>query len=97
MRMDLCVVDKGSVFVGSVNAILTHLGLFRALIVSVMIGLVQKQGKNKRYSKINQNLAQHFKYNGACLSSPPPCLCSQIINPHINYMIFTNQETGLSF
>ena len=46
MRMDLCVVDKGNAFVESVNAILTHLELFRALIVSVMIGLVQKQGKN---------------------------------------------------
>ena len=65
--MDLCVVDKGSVFVGFVNAILTHLELFRALIVSVMIGLVQKQGKNKRYFKIDQNLARHFKYDGACL------------------------------
>ena len=38
---------------------------------------------NKRYSKIDQHLAQHFKYNGACLSSPTPFLCSQKIIPFL--------------
>ena len=42
---------------------------------------------NKRYSKIDQNLARDFKYNGACLSSPPPFLCSQkITHFHFNYL-----------
>ena len=49
----------------------------------------------KRYSKIDQHLARHFKYNGARLSSPPPFLCSQIFTPFSNSMIFANQETGL--
>ena len=31
------------------------------------------------------------------LSSPPPFLCSQIITPFLNSMIFTNQEEGLDF
>ena len=38
----------------------------------------------KRYSKIDQDLALHFKYNGACLSSPrSSLLCSQIITPFL--------------
>ena len=35
----------------------------------------------KKIFKIDQHLARHFKYNGACLSSPPPFLCSLIITP----------------
>ena len=50
---------------------------------------------DKRYSKIEKDIAQHFKYNGACLSSTPPFLCRQIIVPFSNSMISTNQETGL--
>ena len=50
---------------------------------------------HKRYSKIDQHLSWHFKYNGGCLSSPPPFLWSQIITPFSNSMISTNQETGL--
>ena len=49
----------------------------------------------KRYSKIYQHLARHFKNNGACLSSPPLFLCSQIITSFSNSMIYTNQEAGL--
>ena len=49
----------------------------------------------KRYSKIDQHLAWHFKYNGACVSSPPPFLCSQIITPFSYSMISTNKEIGL--
>ena len=52
---------------------------------------------NKRYSKIDQLLARHFKYNSASLSSPPPFLCSQIITPFSNSIISTNKETGLLF
>ena len=44
----------------------------------------------KRYSKIDQHLALHFMYNGVCLSSPPPFLCSQIITHFSNSMISTN-------
>ena len=51
-------------------------------------------GRQKRYSKIDQHLARHFKYNGACLWSPP-FLCNQIITPSSNSMISANQETGL--
>ena len=51
--------------------------------------------QGKRYSRIDQHLARHFKYKGSCLSSPPPFLCSQIITPSSNSMISTNQETGL--
>ena len=51
----------------------------------------------KKYSKIDQHLARHFRYNSACLSSPPPFLCGQIIIPFSNSMISTNQETGLRF
>ena len=52
---------------------------------------------SKRYSKIDQHLARHLKYNGACLSSPPPFLSSQIITLFSISMISTNQETGLQF
>ena len=38
---------------------------------------------NKRYSIIDQHLARHFKYNGECLSSPPPFLGGQIITPFL--------------
>ena len=38
----------------------------------------------KRYSKKDQHLEWHFKYNGECLLSPPPFLCSQIITPFSN-------------
>ena len=38
-------------------------------------------GRHKRYSKIDQHLARHFKYNDGCLSSSPPFLCSQTITP----------------
>ena len=31
----------------------------------------------ERYSKIDQHLVRHCKYNGAGLSSPPPFLCSK--------------------
>ena len=51
--------------------------------------------EDKRYSKIDQHLARHFKYNGGCLSSPPPFLSSQIIIPFSNSMISNNQETSL--
>ena len=44
-------------------------------LVTAFFDVVKKQ-KN---SKIDQHLARHFKYNGGCLSSPPPFLCSQII------------------
>ena len=40
-------------------------------------------GSVKRYSKIDQHLTRHFKYNSGCLSSPPPFLCSQIITPFL--------------
>ena len=50
---------------------------------------------HKRYSKIDKHLAWHFRYNGACLSSPPLFLCSQIVAPFSNSMILTNQGTGL--
>ena len=49
----------------------------------------------KKYFKIYQHLARHFKYNGWCLSSPPPFVFSEIITSFSNYL--TNQETGLSF
>ena len=49
-------------------------------------------GADKRYSIIDQDLARHFKYNGAGLSSPPPFLCIQIITPLSNSMISANQE-----
>ena len=48
----------------------------------------------KRYYKIDQHSARHFKYNGVSFSSPPPFLCSQIITPFSNSMISTNQDTG---
>ena len=51
----------------------------------------------ERYSKIDQHLARYFKYNGTCLSSSPPFLCSQIINPSSHSRISINQETGLYF
>ena len=54
-------------------------------------------GCNKRYSKIDQHLARHLKYNGQCLSSPPPFLCSQIITLFSSSIISTNQDTGLKF
>ena len=31
-------------------------------------------GFKKIYSKIDQHLVRHFKYNGTCISSPPPFL-----------------------
>ena len=49
----------------------------------------------KRYSKIDQHLARHFKNNVECLSCPPPFLCIQIITPFSHLMISTNQKTGL--
>jgi hypothetical protein len=49
----------------------------------------------KRYLRIDDNLAQHFKYNDAGLSSPPSFLFNRIITPSSNLMISTNQETGL--
>ena len=48
--------------------------------------------ENKRNSKIEQNLAWHFKYNGA---GPPPFLCSKKITPFSNSMVSANKETGL--
>ena len=61
-----------------------------------MLTFIQNNKKvkimDKRYSKIDQHLAQHFKYNGECLSSPPP-----ITYPFLNLMISTNQEKGLKF
>ena len=39
---------------------------------------------NKRYSKIDQHLTRHFKYNGAGLLIPSPFLCSQKITPISN-------------
>ena len=44
----------------------------------------------EKYSKIDQHLARHFKYNVAYLSSPPPFLYRQIITPFSNSMISTN-------
>ena len=49
----------------------------------------------ERYSKIDQHLARHCKYNGVGLSNPPPFLCSPKITPFSNLMISANQETGL--
>ena len=49
----------------------------------------------KKYSKLDQHLARHFKYNSGCLSIPPPFLCSQVITPFSNSMISTNKETEL--
>ena len=46
----------------------------------------KKNRYKKRYSKIDQHLERHFKYNGVCLSSPPPFLCSQIFIPFSNSM-----------
>ena len=56
---------------------------------------IQSQIHNKRYSKIDQHLAQHSKHYAECLSCPPPFLCSQIITPFSHLRISTNQETGL--
>ena len=39
--------------------------------------------QNKRYYIIDQLLARHFKYNGECLSCPPPFLGSQMITPFL--------------
>ena len=47
---------------------------------SSITGLVLCTGcRIKRYSKIDQHLVPHSKYNGECLSYPPPFLFSQII------------------
>ena len=50
---------------------------------------------NKRYSKKDQHLARHFKYNSEGLSNPPPFLCNQKNIPFSNSMISANQETKL--
>ena len=55
---------------------------------------IRPQGLVKRYSKIDQYLARHFKYN---LSSPTPFLHSHIITPFSNSIISTNKEKGLYF
>ena len=52
---------------------------------------------NKRYSRIDRNLARHFVTLGAGLLSPTPVLCSQTITPFCISMLSTNQETGLEF
>ena len=57
--------------------------------------LFAHQSLTKRYSKIDQYLARHIRYNGGCLSSPSPILCSETITPFSNSMISTNLETGL--
>ena len=57
--------------------------------------LGKQNGIKKKYSKIDQYLARHSKFNVAYLSSPPPSLCIKIITPFSNSMISTNQETGL--
>ena len=51
--------------------------------------------EKKRYYRIDQHLARHLKYYGACLSSPPPFLGSEIITPFSDSMVSTNQKTGL--
>ena len=63
-----------------------NLPIFLTLILMAICNLVSLSvvGKDKRYSKTDQHLAQHFEYNSACLSSPPPFLCSQIITPFLN-------------
>ena len=48
---------------------------------SLIFGLL-----NKKIFKIDQYKARHFKYNCACLSSPPPFLYSQILTL-INFLI----------
>ena len=67
---------------------------YQAKLFKKPVYLLQDKLK-KRYSKIDQHLAWHFKYSGACLSSPPPFPSSQIITPFSNSMISINQETGL--
>ena len=53
------------------------------------------KGLFKRYSKIDQHLVRHFKYNGA---GPPSSFSMQSKITHFsNSMIFANQETGLCF
>ena len=49
----------------------------------------------KRYSIIDQHLAQHFKNNSAGILSPLPFLCSQLITPFSHLMLSANQERGL--
>ena len=56
-----------------------------------------RKGQSKRYSKIDQYLARHYKYNGAGLSSTPPFLCSQKNSHFFNSMISVNQKIGLYF
>jgi hypothetical protein len=50
---------------------------------------------NKRYFRIDQHLARQLKYNGACLSSPPSFLCSQIVTLSSNSMISKTQDKEL--
>ena len=47
----------------------------------------------KRYFKIDQQLAQHLEYYGACLSS----LCSQIITTIFNSISPTIRKQGWNF
>ena len=56
-----------------------------------------RKGQSKRYSKIDQYLARHFKYNGVGLSSTPHFLCSQKNTSFSNSMISVNQKIGLYF
>ena len=51
---------------------------------------------HKRYSKIDQHIAPHFKYNGAFLRVPLPFYAVKKL-PIFYSMISTNQETGLLF
>ena len=75
-----------------------HFNATKKLVISylsiLMMSTIPKVRGEKRYFKIDQDLARHFKYNGGCLSSPPPFICSKIIAPFSNSMVSTNQETG---
>ena len=53
--------------------------LARVLLKKVVIII-----NSKRYFEIDQQLARHFEYHCACLSSPPPFLCSQVITLFLN-------------
>ena len=49
------------------------------------------------YTKIYFKIDQHCLYYDECIYNPTPFLCSQLITPFLDSIIYTNQEIELEF
>ena len=93
------LLDKHSMMYSECHTCIPYCTITPLFVWILISGLCAKicQALYKRYSKIDQQIARHFKYNGECLYHLLPVYATQIINPFLTSRFWANHDDWLIF